>query len=121
MRSPKPTLLTFTSRDQYLSLQGARDAFQEAKKSYEAFGKPENLVLVEDDFKHWVTPTIRSAIYAFCLKHFQLRGDSTEARVEIINEKELNVTPTGQVLTFKGGKTIFDVSKEISEKHLGRL
>ena len=121
VRAPKPTLLTFTSRDQYLSLQGAREAFQEAKKSYEAFGEPGNLVLIEDDFKHWMTPTIRSAIYAFFLKHFQLRGDSTEAKVEILPEKELYVTPTGQALTFKGGRTIFDLSKEISKKHLHRL
>lgn len=121
VRSPKPTLLTFTSRDQYLSLQGARDAFQEAKKSYEAFGKSENLMLVEDDFKHWVTPSIRSAIYAFCLKHFQLPGDSSETSVEILSEKELNVTSTGQALSFKGGKTIFDITKELSEKHLRRL
>jgi len=121
LRAPKPTMLTFTSRDQYLSLQGARDAFQEAKKSYEAFGKGENLVLVEDDFKHWVTPKIRSSIYAFFLKHFQLRGDSTELRIETIQQKELNVTQTGQAVTAKGGKIIFDVSKEQSEKLLSRL
>jgi dienelactone hydrolase len=121
VRAPKPTLLTFTSRDQYLSLQGAREAFQEAKKSYEAFGNPDNLVLIEDDFKHWMTPTIRSVMYAFFSKHFQIQADSTEAKVEILPEKELYVTPTGQALTFKGGKTIFDVSKETSKKHLQRL
>jgi cephalosporin-C deacetylase-like acetyl esterase len=121
IRAPKPTMLTFTSRDQYLSLQGARDAFQETKKSYEAFGRGENLVLVEDDFKHWMTPKIRSAIYAFFLKHFQLRGDSTEVRVETIPQNELNVTSTGQAVTAKGGKIIFDVSKETSKKLLDRL
>jgi dienelactone hydrolase len=49
VRSPKPTLMTFTSRDEYLSLQGARDALREAKKVYSAFGKEDNLELVEDD------------------------------------------------------------------------
>ena len=121
LRAPKPTMLTFTTRDQYLSIQGAREAFQEAKKSYEAFGKGENLVMVEDDFKHWMTPKIRSAIYAFFLKHFQLSGDSTEEKVEILTEKELNVTTTGQAVTSKGGKIIFDVNKDLSKKHLDRL
>ena len=121
LRAPKPTMLTFTSRDQYLSLQGARDAFQEAKKAYEAFGKGENLNLVEDDFKHWMTPKIRTAMYAFFIKHFQLSGDSKEMKVETFIEKELNVTPTGQAVTSKGGKIIFDVSKELSKKHLDRL
>ena len=121
LRAPKPTMLTFTTRDQYLSIQGAREAFQEAKKSYEAFGKGENLAMVEDDFKHWMTPKIRSSIYAFFLKHFQLRGDSNEVKVETLTEKELNVTTTGQAVTSKGGKIIFDVSKDLSKKHLDRL
>jgi len=121
LRAPKPTMLTFTTRDQYLSIQGAREAFQEAKKSYEAFGKGENLVMVEDDFKHWMTPKIRSSIYSFFLKHFQLRGDSTEEKVETLTEKELNVTSTGQAVTSKGGRIIFDVSKDLSKKHLDRL
>jgi hypothetical protein len=58
-------MLTFTTRDQYLSIQGAREAFQEAKKSYEAFGKGENLVMVEDDFKHWMTPKIGHPLFVF--------------------------------------------------------
>jgi cephalosporin-C deacetylase-like acetyl esterase len=121
LRAPKPTMLTFTSRDQYLSLQGARDAFQEAKRAYDAFGKPDNLSLVEDDFKHWMTPKIRSAIYAFFLKHFGLHGDSTEVRIEVLPQKELTVTSTGQAVTAKGGKIIFDISKDVSQRLIDRL
>ena len=121
LRAPKPTMLTFTSRDQYLSLQGARDAYHEALRAYEAFGKKENLVLVEDDFKHWMTPKIRSAIYAFFQKHFGLDVDSSEVDVDILEQKELNVTLTCQAFTSKGGKIIFDVSKEQSEMLVNRL
>jgi cephalosporin-C deacetylase-like acetyl esterase len=121
LRAPKPTMLTFSSRDQYLSLQGAREAFQEAKKSYIAFGEAENLRMVEDDFKHWVTPKMRSAMYAFFLKHFQLQGDSSEVRVEILPQNELYATTNGQVVTSIGGRIIFDISKEISEKQVDRL
>ncbi len=74
VRAPKPTLLTFVSGDEYLSLQGAREAFREALKAYEALGGKDNLELVEDDSKHWMTPKIRTAIYGFFMKHFNLKG-----------------------------------------------
>ena len=36
VRAPVPTLMTFTSRDEYLSIQGARNIFAEARKVYKA-------------------------------------------------------------------------------------
>jgi cephalosporin-C deacetylase-like acetyl esterase len=121
VRAPRPTMLTFTSRDQYLSLQGARDAYHEAKRAFQAFGREENIALVEDDFKHWVTPKIRSAIYAFFLKHFNMSGDSAELKVQVLAQKDLMVTRTGQAFSAKGGKLIYDVSREISQKLMHRL
>ena len=58
VRAPKPTLMTFVSRDEYLALQGARDALREAKKIYTTFGKEDNLQIIEDDSKHSLTPRI---------------------------------------------------------------
>jgi len=115
LRAPKPTLLTFVSRDEYLCLQGAREAFRETKRAYETLGRPENLEMVEDDSKHWMTAKIRLAIYAFFMKHFNLTGDPAEAKAEILMPEELQVTPTGQVSTFLGGALIFgDIEKETS-------
>jgi len=116
VRSPKPTLMTFTSRDEYLSLQGARDALREAKKVYSAFGKEDNLELVEDDYKHWMTPKIRLAMYAFFQKHFNMTGNPAEEKTDLPTVKELTVTPTGQIATYKGGKMVFDLNKKESEK-----
>ena len=112
VRAPKPTLMTFVSRDEYLCLQGARDAHSEAKKAYKAFGKEDNIKLVEDDSKHWMTPKIRLAIYSFFMKHFAISGDPTEEVAEIFPEEELRVTPTGQISTSLGGKMIFDVNRD---------
>ena len=39
VRAPKPVLMAFNSRDEYLSLQGARDALREVKKIYSSYGK----------------------------------------------------------------------------------
>ena len=38
VRAPKPTLMTFTTRDEHLSIQGAREAFKEIRKAYKALG-----------------------------------------------------------------------------------
>lgn len=121
VRAPKPVLMTFTSRDEYLVIQGARDAFREAKKTYAAYGKEENIQLVEDDFKHAMTPEIRLAIYAFFQKHFNLPGNGAEEKTDLPSANELLVTPTGQIATYKGGKMIFDLNKEVSEKLIDNL
>lgn len=112
VRAPKPTLLTFTSRDEYLSLQGAREARKEAQKAFNALGNPENLAMVEDDSKHWMTLKIRERIYSFFMTHFNVSGDTTEVEAEILTPEELTVTPTGQIATYLGGKMIFDLNKE---------
>lgn len=121
VRAPKPTLMTFVSRDQYLSLQGAREAYREARLTYQAFDQPENLQLVEDDSRHWLTPKIRMAIYAFFMKHFGLPGDPVEEEIEVMTPEELRVTPTGQISISPGGKMIFDLQKELAEKLLSKL
>ena len=121
VRAPKPTLMTFTSRDEYLTLQGAREANAEAKLAYKAFGLEDNLKMSEDDSKHWMTPKIRYDIYSFFMKHFNVKGDPSEEEAEIFTIEELNVTPTGQISTSFGGDMIFDVNRKETEKLLSNL
>ena len=121
VRSPKPTLMAFTTRDENMAFQGARDALWEAKKAYTAFGRENNLQLVEDDAKHALTPKIRLAIYAFFQKHFNIPGNPAEEKTDLPTAKELTVTPTGQIATSKGGKMIFDLNKTESEKLIKNL
>jgi hypothetical protein len=121
VRAPKPTMMTFVSRDQYLSIQGARIAYAEAKKIYSLSGKPDLLEFTEDDSRHWLTPKIRKAIYSFFLKHFNLPIDSSEAKTDVLSIEELKVTPTGQVSSSYGSKLIFDVNRTEAEKLVLRL
>lgn len=114
VRAPKPALLTFVSRDQYLTLQGAREAYQEASKVYAMFKKTDQLQFVEDDSKHWLTPKIRVAIYAFFMKHFGLTGDPSETEIELLSAEDLTVTRTGQIASSFGGDMVFDVNKRES-------
>jgi cephalosporin-C deacetylase-like acetyl esterase len=121
VRAPKPALLTFTSRDEYLAMQGALEAYSEAKNAYQAMGAEENLAMVNDDSKHWLTPKIRLAIYTFFMKHFDLSGDAGEEEGEILSQEELQVTSTGQISTSFGGDMIFDVNKKESVRLMGDL
>lgn len=118
VRAPKPTMLVFVSRDEYLCLQGAREARDEAVNAFEALGKRKNLLFVEEDSKHWLTPKIRLAIYSFFMKHFNMTGDPAEIEAEVLPREELNVTPTGQIATYLGGEMIFDVNRKLTEKLL---
>jgi hypothetical protein len=107
--------MTFTSRDEYLTLQGAQEAYQESKKAYEALGYKDNLRFSEDDSKHWMTLKIRNDMYAFFMKHFNLKGDSGEVVADLLKREEIKVTPTGQATTFLGGDVVYDINKREAE------
>lgn len=121
VRAPKPTLMTFTSRDEYLSIQGARESYQEARKAYVAFGKEENIQLVQDDYKHWLTPKIRLAIYKFFMDQLNVKGDPAEEEVVILPPEELKVTPTGNAITWLGGENVQSINARETEPLLRRL
>ncbi|MEX1241267.1 MAG: alpha/beta hydrolase family protein [Cyclobacteriaceae bacterium] len=121
VRAPKPTMMTFVSRDEYLSIQGAREAYSEAKKAYEAFGSEENIAFVEDDSKHWLTPKIRKSMFDFFLKHFGMPGDPSEVEVEIFSQEQLKVTNTGQIASSLGGDMLFDLNKKETQTLLALL
>ncbi len=121
VRAPVPTLMTFTSRDQYLSIQGARLAYLEAKEVYKTFGKEDNIQFVEDDYKHWLTPKIRLAIYSFFMKHLGVNGDPSEVDIELLSEEELQVTPTGQVSTWLKTENVQSINAKETEILLTNL
>ena len=121
VRAPRPTLLTFTSRDEYLAMQGAHEAYSEVKAAYRAMGMESNLQIVDDDALHWLTPKIRLAIYSFFMKHFALSGAAAEEDCEVLSQEELNVTSTGQIATSFAGDMIFDVNKRESAKLIDKL
>jgi hypothetical protein len=60
-------------------------------------------------------------MYAFFQKHFNLPGRSADDKTDLPTVQELTVTPTGQIATYKGGKMIFDLNKEVSQKLIDHL
>ncbi|HBU44781.1 MAG TPA: xylan esterase [Porphyromonadaceae bacterium] len=110
MRAPKPTLIVTTTHD-FFSQQGARETFEEAKKSYNALGAAENIQFAEDMGKHQSTKKNREAVNAFFMKFLNLPGDPTDREVNLFREEELWVTPTGQVAGSLKGSTVFELNR----------
>ena len=111
IRAPKPTLLVTTTHD-FFSIQGARETYAEAKKSYTALGKPDNLEMTEDLGVHESTKNNRETVYAFFQKHLNLPGDNNDEEVKPFSVEELFVTSTGQIGSSLGGVTIYDLNKK---------
>ncbi|HUU27893.1 MAG TPA: acetylxylan esterase [archaeon] len=120
LMAPKPYLIVATTRD-WFSIQGARETFREARGAYRAFGKEENLQMVEDDHGHGYTRKNREAIYAFFQKTLDFPGDPAEEDVEILEPEALNVTPTGQLVNSLGGETVFSINKRESEALIQKI
>lgn len=117
VRAPKPTLIVSTTRDIF-SIQGARDVYQEAKKVYQIFGKPEHMNMVEDDAEHMSTVKNREASYAFFQKYLNNPGSATDLAITPFKEEELYVTPTGQVYTSLKGENLFSLNQKYTRKIL---
>jgi len=120
VRAPKPTLIIATTRD-FFSIQGTRETYDEVKKAYKAFGMGDNLRMTEDDNTHKSTKKNREAMYAYFQETLDLPGSSTDEDVEIMDEKELYVTPTGQLADSFGGETVFSINKKETGKLMEKL
>ncbi|HOB85835.1 MAG TPA: alpha/beta hydrolase family protein [Bacteroidales bacterium] len=120
VRAPKPTLVMANTRD-FFSIQGSRETFDEVKRAYTIFGKPDNIEIIEDDYGHGYTKKNREAMYAFFQKHLGMPGSSAEEEVIFSTEKELQKTTTGQLANSLGGETIFDINRKEAEGLISRL
>ncbi|MGV3556642.1 alpha/beta hydrolase family protein [Larkinella arboricola] len=114
VRAPKPTLIVATTMDIF-SIQGARDAYQEARKAYQAYGKAEAMNMVEDDAGHASTAKNREASYAFFQKYLNNPGSPADLDVELFKEQELFVTPTGLVRNSLKGETLFSLNQKYTQ------
>ncbi len=120
VRAPKPTLIMANTRD-FFSIQGSRETFDELKRVYTIFGKPDNIEIFEDDHGHGYTRKNREALYAFFQKHLGMPGSAAEEEVNFSTEQELQKTVTGQLANSLGGETIFDINRKEAEVLISKL
>lgn len=121
VRAPKPTLIMATTRD-FFNISGTRDVYRRVKDLYSLYGAAGNLEMVEGDYEHGYERKIREGMYAFFQKHLKLPGSPVELQVDLLTEKELQKTPSGQISTsFPAFETVFSLNKKESEKLITAL
>ncbi|MCK5137720.1 MAG: acetylxylan esterase [Bacteroidales bacterium] len=120
VRAPKPCLMITTTRD-FFSIQGARESFSEVKQFYEILGAGDHMSMVEDDDGHASTKKNREAMYAFFQKYLNNPGSPADIDVEVLEEKELWVTETGQLATSLKGETLYSLNKKNVENQIAKL
>jgi cephalosporin-C deacetylase-like acetyl esterase len=119
--APRPVLIGAAVRD-FFPIEGTRQTFAELQSLYHKLAVPERIKLVEFDHRHMYSQPLREATYAW-FDHW-LKGLEGEAHEpEIVTEKDatLQCTPTGQVITSLGGKTLYDFNRAQAEQALRRL
>jgi len=120
VRAPKPALMITTTRDMF-SIQGAMETEKEVSRIYKAYGKEDNFSRVEDDAPHESTKKNREAMYAFFQEHLRNPGNPDDEETQPLTVEEMQVTPTGQVLTSFVGETVFSLNRKEAEKLVNKL
>ncbi len=120
VRAPKPTMMITTTRD-FFSIQGARETAAEVLQAFQAFGQPDNFLMVEDDAPHMSTEKNREAMYAFFQEHLNLQGSSEDEQVDLLTPEELQVTETGQVVTSLESEIVYSLNKKETDDLLDQL
>ncbi len=121
MIAPRPVLLGAAIRD-FFPIEGTRQTFAEAQQIYGKLDVRDHIKMVEFDHRHMYSQPLREATYAWFDRW--LKGIQNEVHEPaIVTEKDsvLECTPTGQVLTSMGGKTVADFNRAETEKLLGDL
>jgi cephalosporin-C deacetylase-like acetyl esterase len=119
--APRPVLVGAAVRD-FFPIEGTRQTFAELQSLYHKLGVAERIKMVEFDHRHMYSQPLREATYAWFDRW--LKGVEGEAREpEIVTEKDatLQCTPTGQVITSLGGKTLYDFNRAQAEQTLRHL
>ncbi|MEX2511906.1 MAG: acetylxylan esterase [Cyclobacteriaceae bacterium] len=119
VRAPKPTLMITTTRDIF-NIHGARETAAEVERVYRVYGAEQAFSMVEDDAGHASTQKNREAMYAFFQRHLDMPGNALDEEVDLLEEADLKVTPTGQLSTSLGGETVFSLNKKSTPQPTGK-
>lgn len=121
MIAPRPVNLGAATRD-FFPIEGTRQTFRELQGLYQKLGVPERIQMAEFDHRHMYSQPLREATYAWFDRW--LKGTEGVAREpEIVTEKDasLQCTPTGQVLTSLGGRTVPNFNRTRADELLKQL
>lgn len=110
--APRPYLISSAERD-YFEIEGARQTYEESKKIYGVLGAADAIQQITADEPHGWSQPLREKAYTWFAAAFavpDLAGPEIDLKLE--DPKELEVTPTGQLLTSLGTRTVRDITRE---------
>ncbi len=116
-RAPKPTLILAATRD-FVPIEGAREAYRQARRIYGLLGHPERISVVEADEKHGFTQPLREAAVEFFARWLQEREIqvSEPEDVPVFSVEELQCTPRGQVGRLTGELSLLELNARFNEQ-----
>ncbi len=120
-RAPKPTLILAATND-FVPIEGTWEAFRQAKRVYSQLGYPERVELIEANAKHGFSRRLREGAVRFFARWLQDRRIEVfeEDDAVIHSEKELRVTPDGQVSKLPDERSMLnlfqDYERELAAK-----
>jgi dienelactone hydrolase len=121
VRAPAPALIVAGTRD-FFSIQGARETYDEVRKTYAAFEMEDNIGIVEDDWGHGYTQKLRESVCSFFQLNLGLPGSPVDEKVIILDPEELKVTRSGQIASsYENAETIFSINRKESQKALDKI
>ena len=110
--APKPWLIVSTIED-FFPLEGARRTYDEARRWYRLFGAQDRIDWAVGPGKHGMPLQVRERIYEWMIRWLKDgKGDATEASVEMAANRELLVTPGGQVTIDLAGRELYTIIRE---------
>lgn len=116
MRAPKPTLILSATQD-FVPVEGAWDAFRQAKRIYTRLGFSERVDLVETDAVHGFSTHLRVGAVRWMRRWLLNMDDAvTEDEYDLEPPETLQCTPDGQVLMMPGARSVFDLNIELAQR-----
>ena len=97
--APRPVILLGQKND-FFDARGLKETWERARKVYKLLGAEENLQYFIGPTDHGYSIENREAMYSFFAQHAQLDSATKESEaLEIFPAKDLNCTPTGQLMS----------------------
>jgi cephalosporin-C deacetylase-like acetyl esterase len=110
--APRPVQIG-AKRQDFFPIEGTREATDELRRVYDAFGASEAVDLVEEEGPHGFTVGLRQGTIRWMNRWLNTpTPDYIEPPIQIEEESRLLCTETGQVLTSLGGRTVFDLYRD---------
>jgi len=115
--APRPYLMNTAIRD-FFSIIGARETFAEAKRIYAIYDADEKIDMFEADDQHGYTLPRREACMSWLGKHLLGLSAPQKEKPHLIElDRNLQVTPTGQVITsYQDAETMGSLNRAYERK-----